>query len=740
MASEELTISSLTSEPDDLTDLLQQTPLQIAHVSRHTKSGFLVKEDRLPGCVPSPIGQTPLHSWIWHHGHAISCRNDARQWTRYWLCQYCYDKMVLHPTERATTKSAFMIPAAPTSRPAIHLQSKHNLDATGPLATPSKKRKHGTIKEAITKQQKLNNTTFDRAGWIAAYVEWVVCSGVSLRQAVQPEHYRLLVFHNSRIDELVPNGCHATPRLWIMKAYHSARTKVIESISKATSRLTISFDGWKANNDLLDLLGVVAHYLDHNHNLKTVVLGLRDTMGSHTGANIADYLSDVLQDFEIAGSQVAYYAADNATNNDTALKELNAFVKVNHVTQRLRCAGHIYNLVCNAILYGTDEEALEDASQASQHREIDAQEITDLDTTLRNSSEEAQLRAWRKRGPVGKLHNLMVTIKGSRKQREIFERKQRKAIDEAGDEPVVTKIYRVILNGGIRWNSTYLMIRRGILLKDAIAAYQLDDDAVFNTKDSLDKDDWLVLVELRDLLAPIYEASLHVQSTPSHDQTHGALHEVLTSMDFVLTHLERAKDSETYTRAIHYKTAVNLGWMKLDQYYSKTDANPAYILAVFLHPHYRQHWFEARWDKVDYDEAELTVNRVYAEAKKHYNTLVPRRTSPIAARKELSGLAAHNNVSKGRSAYTDDDLQRYRREQQAPHDVNPLTWWRDNQHNYPILKHLAFDVLAAPASTAADERLFSMAGNVVNEQRPHTQEELAQAVQCLRSWYQGGLI
>lgn len=52
------------------------------------------------------------------------------------------------------------------------------------------------------------------------------------------------------------------------------RTKVIKSISKATSRLTISFDGWKANNDLLDLLGVVAHYLNHNHDLKTVVLGL----------------------------------------------------------------------------------------------------------------------------------------------------------------------------------------------------------------------------------------------------------------------------------------------------------------------------------------------------------------------------------------------------------------------------------------------------------------------------------
>jgi hypothetical protein len=49
-------------------------------------------------------------------------------------------------------------------------------------------------------------------------------------------------------------------------------------------------------------------------------------------------------------------------------------------------------------------------------------------------------------------------------------------------------------------------------------------------------------------------------------------------------------------------------------------------------------------------------------------------------------------------------------------------------------KHLAFTYLAAPSSTATNERLFSMAGNVVNEERPRTQAQLAQAVQCLRSW------
>jgi hypothetical protein len=228
---------------------------------------------------------------------------------------------------------------------------------------------------------------------------------------------------------------------------------------------------------------------------------------------------------------------------------------------------------------------------------------------------------------------------------------------------------------------------------------------------------------MRALLEPIYKASLYAQSTPDHrDQRHSALHEVLTTMDFILTYLERAKDSPTYTDTVHYKTAVNLGWIKLNQYYTKTDLNPAYILAVFLHPHYRQHWFEAHWNSDHQGIATRVVNTAYTEAKKQHNTLVPRRSSPLARREELDPFEAHCNVSKRR--FVDDELYRWRHEEQAPFSVNPLAWWQANHHNYPILKHLAFDLLAAPASTAADERLFSIAGNVVNEQRPHTSAEL----------------
>jgi hypothetical protein len=77
---------------------------------------------------------------------------------------------------------------------------------------------------------------------------------------------------------------------------------------------------------------------------------------------MADQLFDVLKDFQISGNQIAYFVADNATNNDKALAVLVERVDFDPIASRLRYAGHIFNLVCIAILFGVlDKEDLEDA-------------------------------------------------------------------------------------------------------------------------------------------------------------------------------------------------------------------------------------------------------------------------------------------------------------------------------------------------------------------------------------------
>jgi hypothetical protein len=104
--------------------------------------------------------------------------------------------------------------------------------------------------------------------------------------------------------------------------------------------------------------------------------------------------------------------------------------------------------------------------------------------------------------------------------------------------------------------------------------------------DLLTREDWEELAHLKDLLAPIYEVSMHVQSVGT---TAGALHNTLTSMEYLLHHLETRRRQPG---SKHFMASLNVSWLKLRKYYQITDLNPSYIMAVFLNPHYRNVWFE----------------------------------------------------------------------------------------------------------------------------------------------------
>jgi hypothetical protein len=620
-----------------------------------------------------------------------------------------------------------------TNKALDHLQLVHGYDRKGVkqhvrMSTKGKQKRL----DAWTQQSNANDSIFDVIGWKATYCEWVVSSGTSLQQAASSQHNKLLCFQNPRIKDLVPQS-HNTAMSWVMAEYTRHQAIVIRSIARAKSKLTISFDGWKANNDVLDLFGVVVHYLGEDDKLHNVVLAMRDTLGSHTGANMADHLFDVLKEYQISGNQIAYFAANNATNNDTALAALSERVAIDPVASRPRCTGHIFNLVCNATLFSKpDKAALADSvldfsqggSQVDDSKGTPKiKEVIDLETVLQYGSEEEQHRAWQKHGPIGRLHNLVTHIKANNRRRALFESKQVEA-NESG-ETSHTKILRLVTNGGIRWNSTYLMIERAIHLRDALSLYQDHPETGLEDDDLVSKNDWEELGHFRDLLKPIHEVSIYVQSVGTNA---GALHNTLTSMDYLLHHLETRR-SQPGTR--HFMASLNVGWMKLRKYYQKTDLTPAYIMAVFLNPHYKYGWFEEHWESVFVTAAETTIKAEFQAAERLHNidALVRTSTSPDARRTELSGFDAFNAVgTRKRRQQVSDELSRYASTEPPTRGQDPLQRWLQNQGQYPVLKHLAFTSLAAPASTAADERLFSIAGNVVNEERPHTQQPIAQGV------------
>jgi hypothetical protein len=75
-------------------------------------------------------------------------------------------------------------------------------------------------------------------------------------------------------------------------------------------------------------------------------------------------------DFQISGSQIAYFATDNATNNDTALALISEHAALDPMASRVRRASHIFNLACTAILFEVDEKSLDDARYDFEDEEL----------------------------------------------------------------------------------------------------------------------------------------------------------------------------------------------------------------------------------------------------------------------------------------------------------------------------------------------------------------------------------
>ncbi|KAM8766865.1 E3 SUMO-protein ligase ZBED1-like [Acanthopagrus schlegelii] len=78
---------------------------------------------------------------------------------------------------------------------------------------------------------------------------------------------------------------------------------------------------------------------------------------------------------------------------------------------------------------------------------------------------------------------------------------------------------------------------------------------------------------------------------------------------------------------------------------------------------------------------------------------------------------AKENGHKTPAMKAGDEIRRYRAEQPAGLNENPLTWWRSNEREYPLLAHLAKQYLCVPGTSIASERVFSTAGDIVTAKR-----------------------
>src|SRR3954452_18423883 len=73
---------------------------------------------------------------------------------------------------------------------------------------------------------------------------------------------------------------------------------------------------------------------------------------------------------------------------------------------------------------------------------------------------------------------------------------------------------------------------------------------------------------------------------------------------------------------------------------------------------------------------------------------------------------------------------------------HPIAWWSqpDIEEAFPTLQRWPFDVFACPATSCECERAFSRAKKLITPERNLLGDNIIEALECLRAWWNIGLV
>ncbi|EXU94577.1 hAT family dimerization domain protein [Metarhizium robertsii] len=576
-------------------------------------------------------------SWIQAHGFFLTeVSPDLRTLQTYWVCAKCDEH----------GKSSLFV-ASNTTSPIEHLRRSHLITQTdhslgnaeddsacADIYPPSKRRcvELPTARCNVNKAKELT-------------VGWIVSANLPFTAPSNPYLRRILDLHDASLAKEVP-WSRQSVRDTMRKLFEVKKGAISIQLEKAVTRISFSFDMWTSPNRYA-LLGLHAHYLDASYRLQSRLLALRRVWGSHSGDNQATTIYGVFGEYGIR-DRIGAGVCDNASSNDTCLvslfRQLSPPMTEEDIrNHRTRCFGHIINLAARAFLWGEDADSFEREAFTEAAFQV----------------EERELRLWRKRGAVGKLHNIVRFIRASPQRRELMKSlacNQRDDNDyQLFDEERAAIDLELMQNNETRWNSTYLMIQRAIRKREQIDHFITyletkagDPRQRVPVQDHLSPQDWLLLTEIQSLLKPLYEVTMRCQGWAKEGR-YGALWEVMIGMEYLLNFFEeqklifsppdattdvprharssaatrcsglqadqshgrekhlpqhtRGEYTTTFSQADSFDTdhrrciqiSINNCWSKLDEYYTLLGQSPLYPAAVILHPRWNVSWLEANW-------------------------------------------------------------------------------------------------------------------------------------------------
>lgn len=172
-----------------------------------------------------------------------------------------------------------------------------------------------------------------------AAVGWLVDNNHPLSEFKEPAFRDMIAMANPEAEAALWQS-HKSVRQYVLRLYNHLQPRVIYELSRAFSRIHVSFDGWTTKGGKRGYLGIVAHYVNRDGNLVDLPIALPQLMDAHSGENMAEIVYSTLQKFGVGPHTIGYFVLDNASSNDTTIVSLAQKMSFNATYRRLRCGPH----------------------------------------------------------------------------------------------------------------------------------------------------------------------------------------------------------------------------------------------------------------------------------------------------------------------------------------------------------------------------------------------------------------
>jgi hypothetical protein len=780
IATSDLEVSSEIAKTNDFPSLQNHAAVTKPKVNESAYEG--IQWNRLKGYT-IPSDDALIDSGIWQQGYRLYHEGSDRYW---WLCRRCH---LARRMKKGTLNEVLYISDKATSSAIAHLRAVHNIDQNG--GTPHNKRKKVLDdyydQGGHDKAAAVDNTlagSFDSSDFKACLYNWIIANNVPFKHLESPPLRDLLSYLEPRAYKHIPSADTVSRTVAVL--YDKAIGTVTESLRSAITKINFSFDLWTSKNKLA-LLGLCAHFINSDGEPITTLLALPRQKGRHDGFNIAETVSEIIASYSLQ-DRLGYFTTDNASSNKTCLD----YIASEHGFERdrrwVRCSGHIFNLVGQAALFGSDNKAFAEAIKEA-------------------TIEELELQHWRKRGPIGKLHNIVYWINRSPQRCERFEALQQLYI-APGKLDTKKEVYGLIKDVETRWNSFYHSAERACYLRVAIDELLLEEDTEYRQycarceqanrlikrqpppilKDMLSTDDWAVIAQYVAILKPLKDATLALEGQIG--GRFGAMWRVLPQYEKVLQHFEELvklysdnkapailitpitttfDTSNTFTSDSlsalpeaqstaerHFNINIRLAWQKMNDYYTKLDNTPLYVAAVVLHPRLKWRWIEDHW--IERHEwirhAKSAFNDLIIEfehqpiAPQGLEAIAPQIIPPLKRHRrqycdDSSDSESDSDTSLNEALSIQQQLTAYLIDK-APKGLSrkdsPLQYWLSKRQQWPHLTALALNVYSVAVMSDEPERVFSITGKAITPQRRLLNDDKIGNLMCLKAWAKAGIL